>query len=157
MPKPPSLHTTSLSTQMHSTSHPQRQRKNKAREEIQVELKTSLEDNPEDLASHGNFHDNTTLATLNEPVSSKARNSISKKAEEEQGERRNPAHAKCDVEDFPEDPARRANGRTWQEKKDPVHAKSDLEDNLEILASGANIDMKSTGTSQNNWNATHSK
>ncbi|XP_078345367.1 uncharacterized protein LOC144630868 [Oculina patagonica] len=52
------------------------------------------EDNPEVLASGANVDDHTTLATQIEPISSNALNSISKTTEEEDGEERNPAHAK---------------------------------------------------------------
>ncbi|KAL9958683.1 hypothetical protein ACROYT_G035732 [Oculina patagonica] len=60
------------------------------------------EDNPEVLATGANVNDNTTLATQNEPVSSNALNSISKKTEEEHGGERNPAHANDNQEDNPE-------------------------------------------------------
>ena len=100
--------------------------------------KSDLEDDRRFPYSGINFDAKTTLTTHNEPVHSNALNGISKKADKEHGERRNSAHAKCDVEDSLDD-----------EGRNPAHAKSDHGDNLKILASGANIDLKSTESSQN--------
>ena len=56
------------------------------------------EDNIETLACGANFDDNKTVARQNEPVSSSANNSTSKKAEEDHGDLRNLSQAKIDRE-----------------------------------------------------------
>ncbi|XP_078354391.1 uncharacterized protein LOC144638996 [Oculina patagonica] len=60
------------------------------------------EDNSEVLATGAIVDVNTTVATQNEPVSSNAPKSISKMAEEENGEDRNQADTKNNLEDNPE-------------------------------------------------------
>ncbi len=77
------------------------------------------EDNPKILASGANVDDNTTLATQNDPVSSNALNSISKRTEKEHGGGRKAAHVK-----------------------------NNLEDNSEVLATGAGVDDHTTLATQ---------
>ncbi len=134
------------------------------------------EDNPEVLATGAYVNDNTTLATQNEPVSSNALDSISKKTEIEHGGERNAAHAHDNQNDNPEVLATGANvgdNTTLAIQREPVsstalnstskkteeehgkgikaaHAHDNQEDNPEVLATSAlNVGDNTTLATQN--------
>ena len=133
-----------------------------AEERNQVHDDDNQEDNPQVMASGANFHDNTNLASQNEPVSSKALNSTTTKTEEEHGDGRNPAHPENQQEDSPkvftyganlddntnhatqnEPVSSKAINSTFKkteeehgEGRNPAHANGKLEDNPGGPASG---------------------
>ena len=133
------------------------------------------DDNPEVLATGANVDDNTTTASHNEPVSSHALNSISKKKEEEYGEERISAPAKSNIEHNPEDltsdnnfdgnttlaldnepvslNANKSLCKTTEEEhyegRNPGHVENNLEGNPEVLSSGPNFDGNTTLATHN--------
>ena len=74
-----------------------------AEERNAAHAEDNQEGNPEVLVTGSNSVALSTLATQNEPVSSIARNRMSRETEEEHGVRRNPSHAENNLEDNPED------------------------------------------------------